>query len=163
MLGMLDAKPKVGYFIGNTSGHPQKQKTIHYKVKDVQGVPVVIKQTATVHDAVVSLFLEDVGSLMVISDEGHLTGIVSRKDLLKVTMGNPHAATMPISLVMTREPNIISVAPEDSVVYAAEKLMKHEIDSLPVVINNEQNKLEVVGRVTKTTMTRMLLELIKQD
>ncbi|MNH99908.1 Transcriptional repressor CcpN [compost metagenome] len=168
MLGYLDAKPKVGYFLGSAL-QPEGQwvsKIKHLKVKDIQGLPVIIRDTATVHDAVVTLFLENVGSLIVADEEGTLLGIVSRKDLLKVTLGNPNVASMPISLVMTRQPNLVTVGEEDSVVEAARKMIHHQIDSLPVVIKHveegNRNRVEVVGRITKTSMTNLLLDLVSE-
>lgn len=158
MLGYIDAKPKVGYFLGKEADSkmqlPQQLRDI--KVADVQGLPVVVRETVTIHDAVVTLFMENVGSLQVVDQRGQLTGVVSRKDLLKFTLGNQAAATTPVALVMTREPHIIKAAPEDSALDAAQKMIQHEVDGLPVVSNNE-----VVGRVTKTTMTQLLLDMTK--
>ncbi len=164
MLGILDAKPKVGYFLGSSynRGIPSTHRLENIKVKDVQGIPVVVHDNTSVQDAVIMLFMENVGSLIVTDASGNLSGIVSRKDLLKVTMGNPGAVQMPISLVMTRQPNVIVVRPEDSVVSAADKMIKHEIDCLPVVqtLRNEEGHetVEVLGRITKTSMTRLLLD-----
>lgn len=164
MLGYLDAKPKVGYFPGNAqnlSAWSSRLDTM--KVSDVQGVPFVISMNATVQDAVISLFLENVGSLIVTDQRGALAGMVSRKDLLKVTLGNQSAPTMPVSLVMTRQPKIVTVEPDDSVLSAAKKLLTHEIGMLPVVrkaIDEDGTPfLEPIGRVTKTTMTEVLLSL----
>jgi len=161
MLGIINAKPKVGYFLGSSlSPAAENLKKLHsMKGRDVQGGPIIVRETTTVSDAVVTLFLENVGTLIVTNEEGELTGIVSRKDLLKVTLGNTNAASMPVSLVMTRQPNIITIGPNDPVIAAAEKLIHHQVDCLPVVQQGEHGKIEVVGRVTKTTMTRVLLEI----
>ncbi|MCR8644050.1 helix-turn-helix transcriptional regulator [Paenibacillus sp. N1-5-1-14] len=165
MLGYIDAKPKVGYFpvAMEDVKHEGRSHLSQLKVKDLQSLPVVVKETTTVNDAVVALFLENVGSLFVTDSEGMLLGVVSRKDLLKVTLGNPGAATMPISLAMTRS-NLITVSPEEDLVEAARKIIHYEIDSLPVVTKHVstggKEKLEVIGRITKTTMTRILLEFV---
>ncbi|KQX46719.1 helix-turn-helix transcriptional regulator [Paenibacillus sp. Root444D2] len=162
MLGYLDAKPKVGYFLGKTLEREESsyKKLDGIYVKDVMGLPVVLQETATVNDAVVSLFLENVGTLMIVSGNRALVGIVSRKDLLKVTLGNAGAPSMPISLVMTRHPNIVTVSPEDHVIDAARKMIHHQVDSLPVVsLDSEQDQYGVIGRITKTTMTKLMLEL----
>jgi CBS domain-containing protein len=163
MLGHLDAKPKVGYFLGTKAAEAAAlpPQWLERKVKDVQSLPVMVRATCTIHDAVVTLFLENVGSLIVSDENGWLAGIVSRKDLLKVTIGNPNAASMPVSLIMTRQPNIVTVLPDDSVPEAARRMIRHEVDALPVVVPvpDHPDALEVVGRITKTTMTKMLLEL----
>jgi predicted transcriptional regulator len=168
MLGYIDAKPKVGYFLGEaiTPKNTWNRALLELKVKDIQSIPVVLRDTSTIHEAVVTLFLENVGSLMVTDSEGSLIGIVSRKDLLKVTLGNASAQSMVISLVMTRQPNIITIGPEDTVLEAARRLITYEIDCLPVVnssnIVGEPIKLEVVGRITKTNLTRTMLDLASE-
>lgn len=162
MLRHIDAKPKVGYFLGTAAlevDSPFKHVEA-MKVKDVMGIPVVLRETVTVSDAVVTLFLENVGSLMIVNGQGALVGIVSRKDMLKVTLGQSAMNSMPVSLVMTRHPNIITVNPEDSVLEAARKMIHHEVDGLPVVHSSTgQEHEEVVGRITKTTMTKLLLDV----
>lgn len=160
MLHLLDAKPKVGYFLGSSStSSPWSQRRLNdVKVKAYQAMPVVIRETASVSDAVVTLFLENVGSLIVTDPGGALVGVVSRKDLLKVTLGNATASSMPVSLVMTRQPNIITVSPDDSVIEAARLMLHHEVDSLPIVQRTDEGTDEVVGRITKTTMTKILLD-----
>lgn len=166
MLEYIDAKPKVGYFpIGkSTKNHQLNQGLMQLKVKDVQAMPVIVRETATVNDAVVTLFLDNVGSLIVADAEGVLLGVISRKDLLKVTLGNPSASTMPVGLIMTRSPNVITVSPEDDIIEAARKMMHYQVDSLPVVIIHSNDKgiesSEVVGRITKSTMTQILLDLL---
>lgn len=161
MLGYIDAKPKVGYFLGKAvASRGQRLDALReLKVKDYQSMPVVIRETATVNDAVVALFLEDVGSLTVADAQGGLVGVVSRKDLLKVTLGNPAASSMLVSFVMTRQPNIVTVTADDPVLEAGRRMIQHQVDSLPVVSPSDDGHPEVVGRITKTTMTRILLEL----
>jgi len=165
MIGYLEAKPKVGYFPGAGLRSPIMglSRLENMKVRDVQGVPIVISMNATVQDAVILFFLENVESLIVTDQRGSLAGMVSRKDLLKVTLGNQSAPTMPVSLVMTRQPKIVTVGPDESVLSAAKKLMQHEVGVLPVVhIKLGEDGLEIiepVGGVSKTTMTQVLLNL----
>ncbi|WP_135550882.1 helix-turn-helix transcriptional regulator [Paenibacillus cymbidii] len=175
MLGYIDAKPKVGYFPGKADAKAERPAPSHLAdvlVKDVQAMPVIVRETATVNDAVVTLFMENVGNLIVADADGRLLGVVSRKDLLKVTLGNPSAAAMPISLVMTRTPNVVTVVPEDSVLEAARKMIVHQVDSLPVIApasvatpatgrtgdRGASELPEVVGRISKTTITKLLLD-----
>jgi DeoR family transcriptional regulator, catabolite repression regulator len=162
MLGYIDAKPKVGYFLGKvmTSEGQQSVKLMNLKVKDVMNRPVIIEESATVNDAVISLFVENTGFLTVTDEQGALTGMVSLKDLLKVTLGNPKAAAIPISMVMTRLPRLVLVSPEDSLLEAAKKMLNHQVGGMPVVITSgDRNRHEVVGRITKTNMTQVLVSL----
>lgn len=163
MLGLLDAKPKVGYFLGTGvhSNAKSASKLSSLKVREVQAVPVIVLETSTVQDAVVTLFLENVGSLIVNDEQGVLAGIVSRKDLLKLAIGNPNAGNMLINMVMTRRSKIITVTPEDTVVDAAKKMIHYEVDSLPVITAGSDEDLpEVVGRISKTTITQVLVQYI---
>ncbi len=161
MLGKLDAKPKVGYFPGKDE-EPEgelRRMLAAWKVRDIQERPVIIRETATVQDAVVTMFLENVGSLIVTDSDSMLLGMVSRKDLLKVTLGNANGGSMPISLVMTRKANLVMVGPEDSVLEAARKMIRHEVESLPVVRpGSKGDDQEVIGRISNTSMTRVLVE-----
>jgi CBS domain-containing protein len=165
MLGHLDAKPKVGYFLGkeHTAGGKLKDRLISLKVKDRMNRPVVISEQSSVNDAVIELFTENTGMLAVNDPEGFLSGIVSLKDLLKVTLGNPTAASIPISMVMTRLPRIVAVGPDDTLWEAAKKMLEHQVGGLPVVLPAEgspdRGRLEIVGRITKTGMTQLLVDL----
>ncbi|QTH46515.1 helix-turn-helix transcriptional regulator [Cohnella sp. LGH] len=162
MLGYIDAKPKVGYFLGKvmTTEGRQSERALSLKIKDVMNRPVVIVETATVNDAVIALFVENTGFLTVTDEQGALVGTVSLKDLLKVTLGNPNAASIPISMVMTRVTRLVYVTPEDSLLDAARKMLDHQVGGLPVVsATGERSRLEVVGRITKTNMTLALLDL----
>ena len=169
MLGYIDAKPKVGYFIGKTVEKQSSQvsEIAGRLVKDVMGLPVVLRETATVSDAVVALFLENVGSVIVVDGSGALAGVVSRKDLLKVTLGNAQAPSVLLSMVMTRYPNVITVSPDDNVHAAMQKMIQHQVDGLPVVQPMESaggsGKVETVGRITKTTITRLLFDMTSRE
>ncbi|GIP54380.1 MULTISPECIES: helix-turn-helix transcriptional regulator [Paenibacillus] len=168
MLDYIDAKPKVGYFLGKRaiSENENKIRLLDMKVGDVHSVPVVVRETTTIHDAVVTLFLENVGHLIVTDEEGRLAGIVSRKDLLKVTLGNASASTMPVSFIMTRRANVITVSPEDTVLEAARIIITHQIDSLPVVVpapSGGEGEWNVVGRISKTNIIKMLLETLAEE
>ncbi|MEF2965840.1 helix-turn-helix transcriptional regulator [Paenibacillus sp. M1] len=168
MLDYIDAKPKVGYFLGKRaqSENGSKLRLLEMKVGDVHGVPVVVRETTTIQEAVVTLFLENVGHLIVTDDNGLLAGIVSRKDLLKVTLGNASASAMPVSFIMTRKANMITVSPDDTVLEAARKIIAYQIDSLPVVVpapNGEAGEWKVVGRISKTNIIKMLLEMLAEE
>lgn len=164
MLGIIDAKPKVGYFPGkylmpeaNSLG-----RLAEWKVKDVMGRPAVVREDGSVNDAVIQLFVENTGLLVVVDEHGGLAGTVTTKDLLKVTVGNPNAAQIPIRMVMTRLPRVVTIRPEDSVLEAARRMIDNQVSGLPVVRDNagsvDDHAVEVVGRITKTHILQILLE-----
>jgi CBS domain-containing protein len=163
MAGFLDARPRVGYFYtGKDSNQLIKEEVNRKIVKDYKAPPIIIKESSSVYDAICTLFLEDVGTLFVLNGKGHLAGVVSRKDLLRAALGKQNLEDMPVSIIMTRMPNIITCMPDDSLLDAAKKLIDYQIDSLPVVrptVEAGKTAYEVVGRVTKTTITRGFVEL----
>ncbi|MBE3586966.1 MAG: helix-turn-helix transcriptional regulator [Thermoanaerobacteraceae bacterium] len=164
MSGLLEARPRVGYYYsGKTPGKVIAEKLHRIKVGEIKSVPVVVPEHCSVYDAVVTMFIEDVGTLFVVREGGLLEGVVSRKDLLKTTLGGQDIHKLPVGVVMTRMPNVITVGPEDSVWIAAKKLISHEVDALPVVRpageGAKSTELEVIGRLTKTNITRLFVEL----
>ena len=162
MTGILDARPKVGYFYSGISGASLVGNKIKdKKVKDIMSMPVVIKQDTNIYDSIVTMFLSDVGSVFIIDENENLCGIVSRKDLLKATIGSADINKMPVGMVMTRTPNVITTNKEDDVVLAAKKIIEHEVDSIPVVEINEEdtNQIKVIGRLSKTNITKLFLEI----
>jgi CBS domain-containing protein/biotin operon repressor len=161
MAGFLDARPRVGYFyVGKTANQLFAEHVRKLKVKDYKSLPVVVSEEVSVYDAICTMFLEDVGTLFVVKDGGRLAGVISRKDLLKIALGKQDLQTIPVSVVMTRMPNIITCAVDDTLYEAAAKLMRYQVDALPVVRPMEVGEgLEVVGRITKTTITKAFVEL----
>ncbi len=162
MGGILDARPKVGYYYTgkNTLGMLMEEIS-SICVKDMQSVPIAISHDKSAYEAVVTMFLEDVGSVFIVDESGLLAGVVSRKDLLKAAINNADLHTLPVVMVMTPLSKIIVATEDESVAAAARKLIDNEIDSLPVVrnVNNGKRSYEVVGRITKTNFTRLLVDL----
>lgn len=163
MAGFLDARPRVGYFYtGKTGSELLTKKIMKFKVQDYQSVPIVVKEDASVYDAITMMFLEDVGTLFVIDDQSHLSGIISRKDLLRASIGNSDLNNVPIHIIMTRMPNIAVCRKQDLLIDVAQKIINKQIDGVPVVQDTEDG-LEVIGRITKTTITKVFVELVYND
>lgn len=162
MTNILEAKPKVGYIYSQKPSYSLVYDYIrNIKVQDIMSKPVVVDENATVYDAIVHLFLNDVGTLF-IENNGVLTGAVSRKDFLKMAMGGTDMHKVPVGIIMTRMPNIVFVEKEDNAYLAAHKIMEHEVDSLPVVeksYNGTKEILRIVGKVSKTNITRLFVKM----
>ena len=161
MTGILDARPKVGYLLtGRTPDDFLSDSISSIQVREIMSLPVVIDEEKSIYDSIVYMFTEDVGSVFITSAD-QLTGVVSRKDLIKASLGGMDLQTTPVSMIMTRMPNLIVTEPGDTAISAAIKLIEHEIDSLPVVeiIGSGKRHYSVVGRLTKTNITRLFVEL----
>ena len=87
MAGFLDARPRVGYFYtGKSSLQLLSENIKKIKVKEFKSLPVVVNENVTVYDAIVTMFLEDVGTLFVV-DNNNLLRVLSRKDCLRASIG----------------------------------------------------------------------------
>jgi CBS domain-containing protein len=161
MSGVLKAKTKMGYFYKSGAAFDMFK---NIKVKDIKSKHVIVSEDATVYDTIIRLFLEDTGTIYV-ENNGFLSGVVSRKDFIKIAFGNAEVKNMPIGMIMSRMPKIIFTTDEESVLDAAEKIILQEIDSIPVVEviigNDGKQDLKVTGKVSKTTLTKLLYELGK--
>ncbi|MDF9295488.1 helix-turn-helix transcriptional regulator [Geobacillus sp. FSL K6-0789] len=163
MAGYLEARPRVGYFYtGKTGTQLFADKIKKLKVEDYQSIPVVVNENVSVYDAIVTMFLEDVGTLFVVDEESLLAGVLSRKDLLRASIGKQELTAIPVNIIMTRMPNIAVCYKDDPLIEVAERLIEKQIDAMPVVRKTEKG-YEVIGRITKTNMTKAFVSLAKDD
>lgn len=164
MIGVLEARPKVGYlYSGKAISSVFIKQVRDLKIKEIKSLPTIVDEQTTTYDAIVTMFLEDVGSVYVTSD-GFLTGIVSRKDFLKNAIGGIDINKIPVGVIMTRMPNIITITLDENILDAAIKIIEHEVDSLPVVeeiCQKNKKKYKVVGKISKTNIVRVLVDLCK--
>lgn len=159
MAGYLDARPRVGYYYsGKKPVQSVADSMIGMKVRDFQSIPIVVSENSSVYDAICQMFLEDVGTLFVVDEQSFLMGVLSRKDLLRTSIGNKELEKIPVHLTMTRMPNITYCEKNDTLLTVAKKMIEKQIDSLPVV-EVQENGLTVVGRITKTNITAAFLSL----
>lgn len=163
MAGLLDARPRVGYYAtGKSPSDLFAGLLSEVTIGDEKSRPIVIEQTASVYDAVVMMFMEDVGSLIVVTEGDYIEGIISRKDLLKAAIGPKNLTELPVKVAMTRMPNIIMATADESVLRGAKRLIEHQIDTLPVVepvVADGQERFRVIGRFTKSNITQLFVRL----
>ncbi len=164
MIGILEARPKVGYFYsGDVISSLFLKQVKSLKASDIKSLPIIVDEQTTTYDAIVTMFLEDVGSIYV-THEGFLTGIVSRKDFLKNAIGGLDIDKIPVGVIMSRMPNIVTIGSDENVLDAAIKIIEHEVDSLPVVeeeLDKDKKRYKVVGRISKTNIVKVLVDLCR--
>lgn len=162
MMNILGARPRVGYFYtGKTEITLLTERVRQITIESTMSLPVVVDVNTTIYDAIVSMFLENVGTLY-ITEDGYLKGVVSRKDMLRSTISRDDLTTIPVAMVMSRMPNIHYVYGTDSVLEGARKIFLQDIDGLPVV-EDENGKLKVVGRFTKTNIVKLFDEIFEGE
>ena len=163
MIGRLDARPKVGYVYNEKSSSGLVYQQISkIKVSEIMSKPVTVSEDTMVYDAIVYLFLNDVGTLF-IENNGVITGAVSRKDFLKISIGGTDIHKVPVGVIMTRMPNIICANENDNAYDLAKKIIEHEIDSIPVVEilkkTDGRDQMKIIGKVSKTNITKLFVKL----
>ena len=160
MLGHLEARPRVGYtYAGKEGIGQQAEKLRTILVREVQAVPVVIRESVSLYDAIVTTLLEDDGTLFVTDPEGRLTGVVSRGDLLRAAIGQTDLNKVPVGILMTRTANLVTLSGEDTLLTAARKLSSHRVNALPVVRRSDKTAgLEVTGTVNLAMVAALVAE-----
>lgn len=165
MMGILEAKRKVGYYytgrsLLNILG--SYIKTI--SIMDIQTEPTVVEETTSIYDGIITMFTKNAGTLYVV-DGKYLSGIVSRKDFIKAMIGRKEVESLPIPMIMTRMPNIIYLEQNETVYDAAYKTMYYEVESLPIVTKEIDEKgnqrLVLIGKVSRTNITRYVVNMGK--
>lgn len=160
-LGILISKTNVGYFYNDDFSEAKQYDVLRMtKVKEVMGIAYVSKSTDSISEIITKLFLNDIGTIFIVNEQAVLSGVVSRKDTLKMLVANANAGTLPVAMAMTRVPNVVCLNSEDSVLDALKKIIHHAVDCLPVVEENEDGK-KIIGRISKTTIIRMLLDIVE--
>ena len=164
MSGVLVARPRVGYSYREDLGpSPIMERMLQLRVCSFKSMPVTVLETASIYDATVVMFTQNVGSLTVVGEDRVLLGMISRKDIMKASLGKIDLQQVPVGVIMTRMPNIYMTTLDEPVLSAAKKLVQHQVDSLPVVegyVDENGNECyEVVGRFTKTNVTKLFVEI----
>ena len=147
MTGLLDAKPKVGYFYKEQKMQPLYIESCYSKkVADVMTSPLIVEQNMSVYDAATSLFLYDIGSIYVKNENGDLAGLLSRKDLLRFAISGNNLEKTPVAVIMTRMPNIHTITADKTLLEAGNILSQYEVDSLPVLEKVDSKK--IIGKIS---------------
>lgn len=165
MMEILEAKRKVGYFYtGRSLLHILGSYIKTISVMEIQTEPTIVEETTSIYDGIITMFTKDAGTLYVV-DGKYLSGIVSRKDFIKAMIGRKEVESLPIPLIMTRIPNIIYLEPEESVYDAAFKTMSYEVESLPIIKKELDDKgyerLVLIGKISRTNITRYVVNMGK--
>jgi CBS domain-containing protein len=165
MLGILEAKRKVGYYYtGRSLLHMLGSYIKTISVMDISSEPTIVEENTSIYDGIITMFTKNAGTLYVV-DGKYLSGIVSRKDFIKAMIGRKEVDTLPIPLIMTRMPNIIYLEPEESVYDAAFKTMYYEVESLPIVTKEKdehgKERLVLIGKVSRTNISRYVVNMGK--
>lgn len=112
---------------------------------------VTASPSDTVLDAVKKMYENNVGSVLVVDEQGRLVGIFTERDLVRVVAKGLDPSTTRLEEVMTRK--LITARPGDSLPMIASKMVEHGIRHIPVV--DEEGKL--VGIISIKPVLRHVL------
>lgn len=160
---ILMAKPKIGYSLASSHFHYfSKEEIKEQDISEVMEVPILISHDTNIKDAIINLFMYNTDILYAV-DNNSLVGVVTKKDLLKVSINGKDLERIPVSLVMTRMPNVVYLYSKSSIYDGIQKLNYHQIDNIPIVKNETQDGqtiLKVIGQFSKTTACNLFFELL---
>jgi acetoin utilization protein AcuB len=120
--------------------------------------PVIISPGASLVEAYNIMFDNEIRRLPVVADN-ELVGIITLSDILQATPGRLEdsdvetrleLAARTVNEIMTYDP--ITVAPEDTIQEAAERMLEYEISGLPVVEDGH-----VVGMITESDIFSIIV------
>lgn len=160
---ILLAKPKIGYSLASSHFHYfSKEEIKGQNISEVMEVPCLINQDMNIKDAIINLFVYNTDILYVTLDNS-LVGVCTKKDLLKISINGTDLEKIPVSIVMTRMPNVIYLYSDSSIYEGIEKLNFHQIDNIPIIrneIDEGKNVLKVIGQFSKNTACKLFYELL---
>lgn len=161
--GVIKSKTKIGYTLNekyNQKFNTRGKKELNYSasVLSIMSKALVLPDSITIKEAIIKLFTEDTGTIYITNDS-KLVGVVSRKDLLKAAIGKEELTNLPINIIMSRMPNIFFLTSEATISQVVKLIVEKEIDSIPIV-NPVSGGYEILGKVSKTNLSKFLCKLI---
>lgn len=117
---------------------------------------VTVPETATLRDAVERLLTEDVGSVIVLSEEEHPVGIVTEEDALEAAYetGQPLDS---IDVTDLSHKPVVTTKPSATVPYVASRMENKGVKKVPVM-----DDLDLVGIITLTDVVWALSDIRKE-
>ncbi len=135
----------------------QVERSLMYdQVKTLkQQTPVVIHHAANLGQAIALMYEANVGAILIVDDDGKLTGIFSERDLLKKIAGQTAAyAELPVTQFMTPRPE--SVSNTDTLNFVLQKMDAGGYRHVPVLEDGRP-----VGIISARDMLRFVTRLCR--
>lgn len=126
-------------------------------VRDLMSTDVVtVPRSATLREAVGNLLEEDVGSVVVVNDEGDPVGILTETDVLRATHETRRSLEdIPVSALSHRP--VVTTKPDATVPFVANKMHREGVKKVPVL-----EDLDLVGIITLSDIAWHLSDLRRE-
>ena len=122
--------------------------TVGILLKHKSGSLVTIAPDATLSQAVASLAEHRIGAIVAIDDGGHLAGILSERDVVRILAEKgPDVLSDPVSSVMTRA--VVTCTQEESIPVIMERMTRGRFRHVPVVERGRLMGIISIGDVVK--------------
>jgi CBS domain-containing protein len=96
-----------------------------------------LREDAALLKACQMMVEKDISSLVIVNDEGYLSGIITRTDLLRARLENDHWSSVPVRLYMNNQ--VVTVTPETKLFEVSKLLVENHIHRI-VVVQMEDGK-----------------------
>ncbi len=118
---------------------------------------VTVSPRATIREGMSRLISNQVGSLVVIDDDHEVVGIITERDIFRLTFENDgKVMDIPIGSVMTR--NLIIAVPGDSLDYLRGLITENRIRHVPVMDEGKLVGLVSIGDVLRVETSEIAVE-----
>ena len=114
---------------------------------------VTVHRERSLRDAAGRLLAEDVGSVVVVNDEGNPVGILTESDCIRAAYESGRALDdIPVSALSHRP--VVTTKPDSTVPFVASKMRQEGVKKVPVM-----DDLDLVGIVTLSDIVWHLSEI----
>lgn len=128
--------------------------TVGILLKHKSGPLVTIAPDATLSEAVTSLAEHRIGAIVAVNDGGHLVGILSERDVVRILAEKgPDVLSDPVSSVMTRA--VVTCTEEESIPVIMERMTRGRFRHVPVVDRGRLLGIISIGDVVKHRVEEM--------
>ena len=125
---------------------------MHERVRDLMSTTIIqcTKETP-IQEVAARMSQHDVSAVVVVDEDGHLAGIITRTDMVVLRAYDEYWQAMLARHVMMH--NVITASPDTSVRQASQELTKRRIHRL-IVVEDDDRGLRPVGVLSTTDIVR---------
>ena len=117
-------------------------------------IDYTIHQDASVYDAVQRFAAFDIGCLVMVDDNGDITGVVSERDYTaKIALLERDSKATKVKEIATTAANLVTAHPDDSLDVCLQKVMSKEIRHLPILDSDDK----VVGMISVKDLVKSVI------
>ncbi|ADV64948.1 CBS domain-containing protein [Desulfurococcus mucosus] len=134
----------------------RRKRSLPLRISDIMSTPpITIKETEPVEKAAKLMFENNTSSVIVVNNDGVLTGIVTAKDVVAAVALGRIGQGIPVGRFMKENP--LTISPDASITDALEKMREFNVRHLPVVDKDNRP----IGMVSVRDIMDVLLTLLR--